>query len=356
MRAHTAVVRSLRLGGLLAIGALLLACLAPGTHAATNAATRPARSTSPPLRIRPLAAVDGGLLYLADHSTHRVGVHVHSADATLHVLMKSGAHRRLGTLGKNAGVVVAGSMVGVVSDGNDPNDSCLELGRWWDLATGRHGTAKFTCGQAPLGVSPDGWLYVLREGDKQHVWLLSLKGNRTDLGDPLPDTEFYDLLTGAHGVVAFSDTDDDDSTEAAGFAYMPWTHPGTWRALHNPRDPDDRCSGLSTHYLACDQGGTIVVFPLSGQKPTMSGQCAAQWPVVYQGRGLWVGGEGGPCATGHLAELSPTGKITVSTRRYKLPGSPVPALGRIMITNPSQSEILALSGIDAKPHVVLSTS
>jgi hypothetical protein len=243
-------------------------------------------------------------------------------------------------------------MVGFVT--GDSNDRCSQPARWWNLATGRHGTARFSCGQLPLAIAPNGWLYGQREGLDQHVWLQSLKGNDTDLGDPLPDTEFYALLSGARGVVAFADTDDDDDTEAAGFAYMRWSDPGVWRTLQNTRDPDQRCTGLSTRDLACDGGGLLSLVPLNAQQPATSGQCEADSVTVFHGRALWVGGEGGRCANGHLAELGLNGKITVSSHRHKLPGSPIPALGRIMITNASQSKILSLSGINAKPRVVLS--
>jgi hypothetical protein len=348
MTVHTVGVRSLQQFAVLAAGALILAGIAPATSAATAAAP----SKAPLWRIRPLASANGSLLYLKDRSRHRVGQFVHSASATLNVLEKSGAHRRLATLPRNAGVSVAGSMVGFVDD--DRSVSCSQPSRWWNLATGRHGTEKFTCGQQPFTVTPHGWLYGQRDGFAEHVWLQSLKGNDTDLGDPLPETEFYSLLTDAHGAVAFSDGDDDDDTEAAGFAYMSWANPGVWRTLQNLGDPDDRCTGLSRRYLACDAGGQLGLIPLNGQRPATSGRCEADSVTVFHGLALWLGGEGGRCANGHLAELTPNGNVTVSHRRYKLPGSPVPFRGRIMITNASQSKILSLSGINAKPKVVLS--
>ena len=258
-----------------------------------------------------------------------------------------GKTHRLGKLGKFYSVTAAGSSVDINNLQNGPVEEAL---RWWDVATGKHGTSD---NGHYVDASPTGWVY-LEYGDDYvgHLMSETFDGKVSDLGPTLPAFDEVGLTTSANGVVAYGASDDNE-TDPAEAMYMSWSDPGNFHTLYNPSYQENYCPDLDSKVAVCLERDDfhLDLLPLTDHGSNVSKllSCSSD-ATAYRTSAIFLSFYG--CNKGRLGAMLASGKIKKSTRRFA-PHSLQTALGRIIVANQSQTKILALKGVQKKPKVLV---
>jgi hypothetical protein len=269
------------------------------------------------------------------------------ADAVVYARTTDGKRHRLGKLRKFYSVTAAGSSVAINNLQNGPVEDGL---RWWDVATGKHGTSDI---DHYVNASPTGWVYVGGGDDYvPHLMSETFDGKVSDLGPTLPAFDEVGLTTSAKGVVAYGASDDND-TDPAEAMYMSWSDPGNFHTLYNPPYQENYCPGLNSKVAVCmNDDSRLDLLPLTdhGTKVSKLLSCLSD-PTAYGTSAIFLSFYG--CNKGRLGAMRASGKIVRSTRRFA-PHSLQTAFRRIIVANQSQTKILALKGVQKKPKVLVS--
>jgi hypothetical protein len=304
-------------------------------------------------RIVPVAGSAHELVYLTGVSARPLRTFYGVASDPLYARLSSGATRRLGRLGPDAEIFDKGPVVMVENSATTPYFHI----RWWNFATGKNGS--FGSNDQLAGVAPGGWLTTLYEGGNEHLIWRTFSGTATDLGDPAPPGVGYTFATGSNGLVIASLEGDE---EFGAVRYMPWAHPGRFRTLRSDSNTLNRCGGVSAHDVACGTifGSAIGLFPLDGTRPTIvRGSCdyPAGGPLTFHAEAIWLTGATTGCAHDDaIAAMTKAGHITYSPKRYHYSSQDaVVAIGRLVVSNTSQTELLALTSVGAAPSLLVAT-
>ena len=319
--------RRLRAASVMAAIAASATTLASPTVAATSAGT-----TTP--RILPYAGNSELLVYGTRpyYKTLHNYFQVANRHIELHVLTASGTQQDLINTGASYDVPV--SVVGSVVAIDNANNA--KTVRWWDIATAKQGATPLDPGDVFVGAAPDGFIYQ-RPVDG-HFFKYRFNGAVDDLGVPIKSLHSYAAVTGPHGLLA---AENNPQAGAMRVAYMPWSHPGVFRRLHDVGTP---CSDLTKTYAGC----SADILPLAGGKPIRLHGFACSAPDTLFNDALVF-------ACSRLHRISFGGKHSRSRRVYSRQ-EVIHAFHTLIVSSPDQSKLMSLTSINAKPHVLLTAA
>jgi hypothetical protein len=259
--------------------------------------------------------------------------------ARLYVRDTSGAVRDLGALPADGDFSLSGTTLVAQSEVGQRVD-------WWNVATGKHGSATLPSGARFKAAAPNGFIYSDQACDS--LFLETLAGVVTSIGKPSG-------ATSTCGAVAADDVGIVVSADGVAPAYMTFASPGTYLPLAFTAN-DSACGSVDANYAACgtadDDGDALSVglVPLNGD-PAVSSTIDPEGAAIVAGSTLvWTGETGPQGAVVRLHSMTPDG--TVTSRKPTVGLNATAAFDKAVVQNATDEALLMGAAADHLTTVV----